>query len=221
MPSTGNDIVSLDLIDKERSNDRRFYGKILALSEEALGRQTESGDLPFERFLWLCWSVKESAFKYLQRAHPQLVFSPVKIVIRNIIAPAAVFAIQTGGDHWEGDADGEENYKGDLIAEGKTYYFRSKITPSTIATIVSSDPHFSGVAWGILHTSGANADQQSAQVRSFVLKRLQTFFPGKALLIEKTQDGIPVIKEGSKELDLPVSFAHHGRTVSYSLQLAS
>jgi hypothetical protein len=157
----------------------------------------------------------------LQRTHPQLVFSPVKIVIRNIIVPAVSFDMQNDDTDWEGDAEGEENYKGDLIAEGETYYFRSKITASTIATIVSNDVHFSGVAWGILHIGEANAAQQSAQVRSFVLKRLQTFFPGKKLLVEKTPEGFPVIREGNKELGLPVSFAHHGGTVSYSLLLAS
>ncbi|MEO8174062.1 MAG: 4'-phosphopantetheinyl transferase superfamily protein [Sediminibacterium sp.] len=217
MPSTGNDIVSLDLIDKERSNDRHFYLKILTPSEEALSRQPQLAGLPFERFLWLCWSIKESAFKYLKRENTAFVFSPTRIVISNIIVPSLAATDQD----WEGDGSGEENYKGCLAAGGNTYYFRSKISATTIATIVSSDENFTGVAWGILHIDEAGSTQQSEQVRSFVLKRLQTFFPGKSLLIEKTGAGYPVIMEGGNQLDLPVSFAHHGRTVSYSLQLAS
>jgi phosphopantetheinyl transferase (holo-ACP synthase) len=151
MPSTGNDIVSLDLIDKERSNDSRFYLKILTPSEEALGRQVELAHLSFERYVWLCWSVKESAFKYLQREHPQMVFSPVKIVIK-ISSHLRLHPICRPIDEdWEGDASGEENYTGSLTAEGNTYYFRSKISASTIATIVSDDEKFNGVVWGISH----------------------------------------------------------------------
>jgi phosphopantetheinyl transferase (holo-ACP synthase) len=221
MSSTGNDIVSLDLINKERSNDSSFYLKIITPSEEALGRQVELAHLLFERYVWLCWSIKESAFKYLQREHPQIVFSPVKMVIQNITAPAIIPGMQPIEDAWEGDASGEENYTGTLTAEGNTYYFRSKISSAIIATIVSDDEKFNGVVWGISQVAHSNADHQSEQVRSFVLKRLQTFFPGKILHIEKVPGGYPVIMEGKEELDLAVSFAHHGRTVSYSLQLAS
>jgi phosphopantetheinyl transferase (holo-ACP synthase) len=220
MPSTGNDIISLDLINKERSNDSRFYLKILTPSEEALGRQVELAHLSFERYVWLCWSIKESAFKYLQREYPQMMFSPVKIVIQNIIIPA-IHDTQQLDDTWEGDASGDENYSGCLTAEGNTYYFRSKISTSTIASIVSNDQKFSGVVWGIAHIAHSNTDHQSEQVRSFVLKRLQTFFPGKTLHIEKVAAGYPVVMEDKKALSLPVSFAHHGNTVSYSLLVAS
>lgn len=220
MPSIGNDIVSLAVIDKERSNDRRFYLKFITPSEEALGRQVELAHLSFERYVWLCWSIKESALKYLRREHPQLLFSPVKIVIKNIIAPAIAPNAQRIDEDWEGDASGEENYTGSLTAEGNTYYFRSKISASTIATIVSNDETFKDVIWGISHTGQPGADHQSEQVRSFVLKRLQTFFPGKALHIKKVPAGYPVVMEGDKVFSLPVSFAHHGNTVSYSFLLA-
>lgn len=220
MPSTGNDIVSLALIDKERSNDSRFYLKFITPSEEALGRQVELAHLSFERYVWLCWSVKESALKYLRREQPQMVFSPVKIVISNITVPAIAPNAQWVDEDWEGDTAGEENYSGSLTAEGNTYYFRSKISTSTIATIVSDDETFNGVAWGISHIGQSNADDQSEQVRLFVLKRLQTFFPDKTLHIEKVAAGYPVVMEGKKAFSLPLSFAHHGSTVSYSLLLA-
>jgi phosphopantetheinyl transferase (holo-ACP synthase) len=221
MPSTGNDIVSLALINKERSNSSRFYLKIITPSEEALGRRPELAHLSFERYVWLCWSIKESALKYIRREYPQMVFSPVKMVIRDIIAPLVEPNMQAVDGDWEGDASGEENYTGSLTAEGNTYYFRSKISASTIATIVSDDEKFKGVVWGISHVDQSNAGYQSEQVRALVLKRLQTFFPGKALHIEKTPSGYPVVMEGQEQLCLPVSFAHHGNTVSYSLLLAS
>ncbi len=221
MHSTGNDIVSLELINKERSNNSRFYLKFITPSEEALGRQVELAHLSFERYIWLCWSVKEAALKYIRREHPQMVFSPVKMVISNIIAPRIAASAKTIDKNWEGDASGEENYSGSLTAEGNTYYFRSKISASTIATIVSGDETFNGVVWGISRIDQSNATYQSEQVRSLVLKRLQTFFPGKVLHIKKLSEGYPVVMEGQKELNLPVSFAHHGNTVSYSLLLAS
>jgi phosphopantetheinyl transferase (holo-ACP synthase) len=221
MTSTGNDIISLDLINKERSNDSRFYLKIITPSEEVLGRQVTLAHLSFEQYVWLCWSIKESAYKYLKRGYPEMIFSPVKMVITNIITPKFAPALRPVDDVWEGDASGEENYSGKLMAEGNTYYFRSKISASAIATIVSSDESFKGIAWGISHINDSAADHQSEQVRSFVLKRLQTLFPGKVLHIEKTPGGYPVVMEGNEVLTVPLSFAHHGNTVSYSLLLAS
>ena len=67
MISTGNDIVALKAINVARTKQQKFYNKIITGSEKALYEGQFSERLPFEYFVWLAWSVKESVFKYLQR----------------------------------------------------------------------------------------------------------------------------------------------------------
>ena len=83
MLGTGNDIVALAAINVERTRQSNFYSKILSLSEQQLYNELQS-QLPFENFVWLAWSVKESAYKFLKRFMPDLVFSPTKIMITNL-----------------------------------------------------------------------------------------------------------------------------------------
>ena len=87
MKSTGNDIVALGSVDKHRTGQYRFYSKILSASEQTLYQQMQFANLPFEHYLWLLWSVKESTFKFLKRTKPELIFSPAKIIIQYLEIP--------------------------------------------------------------------------------------------------------------------------------------
>ena len=64
MISAGNDIAALAKVNKERIPQPRFYSKILSDSERALYHQPQLTILPFENYVWLLWSVKESVYKY-------------------------------------------------------------------------------------------------------------------------------------------------------------
>jgi len=200
MQSAGNDIIALNLIDKQRSNDSRFYSKILSESEKIYYQRTVFAKIDFTCFLWLCWSVKESAYKYLKRIHPELVFSPSKIIVQHVSVD-------------------EKNYNGNFLAEGNIYYFRSEISREFITTVVSEDEKFEHVFWGFDSIKDTSADHQSKMVRALLLKKLHTVLPGKKLNVEKAIAGYPIIIEGTKELNIPVSFAHHGRFIAYSFLL--
>jgi hypothetical protein len=109
--SAGNDLVDLALTDPARSCLPRFYTKVLSPGELS---RFEGGD--FHRYLWRCWSVKESAYKFVRRSRTDLVFSPTKIDV-------------AGDTVW--------------IA-GVTLFVRSWIT-DVIDTIVHDSPDFSSV----------------------------------------------------------------------------
>src|ERR1700739_3692703 len=79
MTSTGNDIVALTAINVARTKQPNFYSRIVTSGEQELYYSTLQDQLPFEHFVWLVWSVKESAFKYLKRVDPGLIFSPSKM----------------------------------------------------------------------------------------------------------------------------------------------
>src|SRR5215469_9103806 len=97
MTSAGNDIVSFSAINSARTKQQRFYSKILTTAEENIYRQPGFASIPFENFVWLLWSVKESAYKYLKRANPALIFTPVKFIVRQLDAPEQADMLSFGG----------------------------------------------------------------------------------------------------------------------------
>ena len=223
MKSTGNDIVALKAIDKQRTNLPRFYSKILSLSEQALYYRQGFGEMPFEKFVWLLWSVKESVYKYMKRSMPALVFSPTKIIIQGIDPPYRRTITIFGDTQWENKSNGscEEFYKGIIIVDSEIFYFRSKIHLELISTIVSNDENFEDIWWGIKTIDHAAYDNQSKSVRAFILNKLNFILPGSNdnLSIGKCPSGYPVLLKGAKEMNIPVSFAHHDHFIAYSFLL--
>lgn len=223
MKSAGNDIVALSTIDKQRTNHIRFYSKILSVSEQALYLRQEPGKMPFEKFVWLLWSIKESAYKYLKRKIPSLVFSPTKIVIRQMDTPSCRTITGFGHTQWENKADDPDGefYKGVIAWESGILYFRSKIHTELISTVVNDDEDFEDTWWGIRSIDHAAYDHQSKAVRAFVLDRINFILPGgnHHLRIGKSPLGCPVVLKGTDEMDIPVSLAHHDRFIAYSFLL--
>src|ERR1700760_194089 len=82
--STGNDLVCLSATRPERTGQPRFYFRILTADELALYHPGMLPGWSFDAFVWLCWSVKESVFKYRKRFQPELVFAPLRIVVTSV-----------------------------------------------------------------------------------------------------------------------------------------
>ncbi|HEX9512891.1 MAG TPA: 4'-phosphopantetheinyl transferase superfamily protein [Puia sp.] len=234
MSSTGNDIVALAAIDKQRTHHSRFYSKILSDAERALFDRLQPVEMPFENFVWLLWSVKESVYKYLKRTEPGLVFSPIKIGIQCIDPPSGDLVAKLPGNQWEGgqwgDRDGQwesreagpgnEFYKGIALFESRIFYFRSKIHPEYISTVVNEEENFENIWWGVKSIDRSDYAHQSAVVRAFVLNRLNAVC-GDHLQIGKSPVGYPIVLKDAEEMKIPVSFAHHGRYIAYSFLLAN
>src|SRR6202012_724665 len=96
MISAGNDIVSLTATNVTRTKSPEFYSKIISPAEKALFETVDQSVLPFDLFVWLLWSVKESAYKYLRRLDAQVIFTPVKFEVQSIEIPTGYK--QTGFD---------------------------------------------------------------------------------------------------------------------------
>jgi phosphopantetheinyl transferase (holo-ACP synthase) len=229
--SAGNDIVALNAIDKQRTNHSRFYSKILSDAEQSFYCRRQGAELPFENFVWLLWSIKESVYKYLKRTTPGLVFSPAKIVILKIDPPGSPAgplcgspAAKSEGTQWESGSAGscEELYKGIALFESQSFYFRSKIHAEFISTVVNDKESFENIWWGIKKIAHSDYANQSASVRTFVLNRLNFVLSDDKddLRIEKNRLGHPVVLKGAKEMNIPVSLAHHDQFIAYSFLLA-
>src|ERR1700722_17847158 len=115
--STGNDIVDLAATDPQRTGNYRFYSRILSAEEVALYDQPVLHELPFDRYVWLLWSIKESVYKYTSRTDAGLVFAPLTIPVLHLHLPS-----------------GDGFYKSMVIYGSEILYSRSIITNRLIVT---------------------------------------------------------------------------------------
>jgi phosphopantetheinyl transferase (holo-ACP synthase) len=205
MTSTGNDIVALQNTQPEKTNLPRFYSRILTIDEKNVYDQAVCPQLAFDHYTWLCWSIKESAYKFNKRKFPELVFAPLKITIKELLPPAP-------------DADG---YYRCRVSYGHEILFsRSLIRDGVIITVVSEDEQFTDTHWGFKPIgSSAYADQSSA-VRAFALQHLSTALSRNDLQLQIDQHGCPIVLAGQQRLDMPLSLAHHGTYVAWSFTTA-
>lgn len=219
MTSTGNDIVALKAIDIARTKQYRFYTKILSPTEKDLYDRELQGKIPFENFVWLLWSIKESAYKYLQRITPDLVFSPTKTVIEKMALPEQLlskkFQTQTEGRGLYDD----DVYKGIVTCGTYKLYYRSIINEDLIFSVVNCEDDFENTCWGIQMIPSNEPAFQSKAVREFLSARLNGLFPGDNLQISKSVHGYPILLRNGAKIRIPVSLAHHDHFVAYAFQL--
>jgi phosphopantetheinyl transferase (holo-ACP synthase) len=220
MISTGNDIVALKAINIARTKQFRFYSKIISFAEKELYDQLVADKIPFENFVWLLWSVKESAFKFLQRITSDLVFSPSKIIIKQLVLPVQQLVTRLEGGETEGCGfDDKTSYKCTIEFGANRLYSRSIISEELIVSVINHEDNFENTCWGLKAINSAAPAHQSKTVRSFLVNRLNGLFPDADLNISKSPSNYPILLNGSEEMAVPVSLAHHDHFVAYSFQL--
>jgi len=217
MISAGNDIVSLAAIDVTRTNQHKFYSKILSDSEIPLYNEFSLAQIPFENFVWLLWSIKESVYKFLQRGNPNLLFTPVKFVITNLHLPAD-YSVPAFNQLAIENArfKGIRAIKSTITFADNTLFARSVFFNEFIHTVANSVNDFENILWGVKKIDTDDSNIQSVEVRSFLLERVKNIY-GDGFRVEKNESGCPVLFGTGKDFPIPVSLSHHGRFVGYSL----
>jgi phosphopantetheinyl transferase (holo-ACP synthase) len=200
MISTGNDIVALTAINVVRTKQTGFYSRIISSAEHAFYQSELQNKLRFEHFVWLAWSVKESAYKYLKRFDTGLIFSPSKMRIVELEQTL-------------------ECFKGALHFGDQLLYSQSVINTGYIFSIVNGRADFSQTYWDIKQIESNDPASQSEVVREFLLERLDQLFMANDFQIAKSLNGWPLILNGDGELPIPISLTHHDHFVAYSFQL--
>jgi phosphopantetheinyl transferase (holo-ACP synthase) len=200
MISTGNDIVALTAINVARTKQPKFYSRIITSGEQEFYYSYLQDQLPFEHFVWLAWSLKESAYKYLKRFEPRLIFSPSKMRVVEL-KPAA------------GQFYGAVRFGDQLL------YSQSVVNSDFILSTVNDTADFSEIYWDVRKIESSDPASQSRAVREFLLENLGEILPDCKLQIGKNPHGWPLIFDEGEVLPIPVSFTHHGHFVAYSFQL--
>lgn len=219
MKSAGNDIVALNVINIPRTRDIRFYSKFITDSELAIYQKLQSPSLPFEIFAWLLWSVKESAYKYLQRHDAGLIFSPIKFIVGQLNIPPDFILTHFDGPYWDSEETPANYLTGSVSYSNTHLYFRSYLTNDFIISVVDSDEQFENVYWGIQLIEQTDHQHQSQEVRNFALIKLKALLAIDDLRVVKSEIGYPVVMESGTPLEVALSFAHHDRFVGYSFVL--
>jgi phosphopantetheinyl transferase (holo-ACP synthase) len=219
MTSTGNDIVSLATIDTARTKQYKFYSKIISGAEKALYSEPGFEAIPFELFVWMLWSIKESAYKFLKRIDPELIFTPVKFEVKQINIPPEFKVVDFVPDKVEGnDFDDQSAFKGLLSIGTHTLYSRSLLYNDVIMSIVNNVDSFDETFWGIKKISDADLVTQSSEVREFLFDRVRAIVEIDNLALNKNEWGVPILSAGDDEITVPVSLSHHGHIIAYSFQ---
>jgi len=217
MTNSGNDIISLKEINSTRTKQVQFYSKILTASEITLYREGEFAEIPFEKFVWLIWSLKESAFKCLQRANPTLIFSPTKFMVNHLSIPPGFRATKFNVSQIEGAGfDDTFAFKGIITFESDTLFSRSLVYEELIVSVVNDHSNFENTWWGIKLIDKPDPKNQSMAVRKFLVDKLRRLFHVDELRIDKSTHGFPIIVQGGKEIAISASLSHHDHLVAYS-----
>jgi len=215
MRSTGNDIVSVNAINVTRTKQPNFYSKILTPTETVLHLEPRFATIPFEIFVWLLWSVKESAFKFLQRINANVLFTPVKFEVSDIYVSEGFELLAFDKTEWiDIGFEGFDPIQATIRFNDKVFYSTSLIYREFIISVVNDINEFDKIHWGVKQIEGDEAEIQSAEVRAFLIDKS----PDKNIMILKNDNGIPAMLL-SNGMNVPVSFSHHDKWVGYSFQL--
>ncbi len=214
MNSIGNDIVALNQTYTHRTIQKRFYSKILSANEVSLFNNHDF-EIPFESFVWLCWSIKESVYKLIKRHHHEIVFSLTKIIVEKIKKPQKQTKINPQKHEGISFYD-DECFCCEVLYNNHYYYTRSFVNNCFIFTVANNNNCFTNVFWGIQNIDNGSHAFQTQLVRTFALEKLQQQFENEGLKIEKAEAGFPFIVPYQ---NIPLSFTHHGNFVGYSFKL--
>lgn len=218
MISIGNDIVSLEPDRSNRFAQKAYYSKILSPGEEDYFYRQLANQLSFIRYVWLLWSIKEAAYKYLKRSNDGLLFNPQKITVEKIdlkdqLNPSLINKLPL-------ENTGFENcgfIRGFAGMQDESVCIRSLITESFIFSVASDETFLDKIHWGIQKIGTSGHKVQSEAVREFAVRKLRDILPPQDFIIEKNEAGVPGIIYGSKLY--PVSFTHHEAYIAYSFIL--
>lgn len=215
MISIGNDIVDLQTINVERTKQAQFYNKILHTTELALYNKVTI--LPFEYFVWLMWSIKEAAYKFLKRNNPALVFSPKKIIARAMHLPANFRLQPLGSPVTESSLSVISQAVKSVISFNDTEVFGTSLLYNQLVHSIVYTSEKSNVYHGIKQIKANGHEQQSLLVRRFAVEKMENLLHTPNLKIINNSTGCPLLMNDKNEVaNALISLSHHGSFIAYA-----
>lgn len=219
MHSVGNDLVYLQTrFCRGRAGDLRFVDKVLHPHEKELLRHAAHPD----PLLWLCWSVKEAAYKCCRRLDPAFSFAPTKIFVSHLAGTPVADGAPDPATRWHGRGfAGLNRVDAEVAAPGHRLFARSLVREAWVYTVVGTSPEIlEKVRWGVRRIGAWDREAQSAEVREFTAGQVaaaRALGPDCRITFGKHAAGFPELYiDGDRQEDL-VSFTHDHAYVGYAL----
>lgn len=196
----GNDIVDLQLASVESNWKRTGYLQKIFSSKEM---DDIHSSIDPDKKVWLYWSMKETAYKCINRALQYRFYNPAKLTC----------AIDELSDN--SDMQGIVQYQDFKI---ETY---SRVTPEYISTFVR-DPNIDHYK-KTLQLDSVDLKNPKQALRRKILAYLDQNNSQSASRFSILKDalGIPSLLDRKKDKTLPISISHHGRFGSFILPFST
>ena len=194
----GNDIVDLNLADKEAYRRKRFLEKVLADSEQLFLSQVEDPGT----FLWVLWSMKESAYKLHFREHLNRALNPIRFTCR-------FDCVHELGPHGR--------FTGRVEAGDKVYQTNSILCKDYVhTTAIDAGENFR------IHSDEVTAGSPNKAREKTIDALVRSIGNAPALKYDKIEftkdtNGLPFLTDACKGIFKPCSISHHGRFGAYAV----
>jgi len=187
----GNDVIDLQLAAVQSDWQRPgFREKVFTAGENCLIDQSEQ---PFQ-LVWRLWSMKESAYKAYHRMHPKRFFNPKKME-----------CTITGQD------------TGQVQVAEQIFKTHTKITQESVCTSAVQDESKGFSAEIFTIPTSANESLFSHQkLKAYCVKNWS--ISRSDLQVEKTNQGVPRLRDDSNNQTRAISISHHGRYGAFIIQ---
>ncbi|WP_052503443.1 4'-phosphopantetheinyl transferase superfamily protein [Lacinutrix sp. Hel_I_90] len=188
----GNDIIDLKQAAKDSPDsyrDGKRYQRFLDKVFTKKEQQLISNSKDQYQVVWLLWSMKEAAYKVNVQQFGKRFFNPKRL-----------------------ECELFYNNKGQVTIDGNLYFTLSMATEEFIHSIATLEPeHYFKSAW--FKVESLDYKTQSKTLKKKLLESLNIDF----LELRKDSLGVPILFLESQELDISISFSHHGSFSSYSI----
>lgn len=212
----GNDIVDMeDGRNLNRSGQKRFLDKLFTPSEQHL---ISASDMP-DHMIWVLWSIKESAYKVINRSTGIRSYAPLSYKVQ--LSSALIKSKMINREN----SSGVKFLDSSISALGFKLFAKTLVTRSFIYSHASSEfSYLKHVKWNIEKTTATKPEQQSHTIRESAKKHIaQTQrIEMSEISISNDEGRPPCVQINHKSIDkIDLSLTHDGPYLAYSYILRS
>lgn len=196
----GNDIVDLDLADKEAYRRERILEKVFTASEKLFLSQTEDPGT----FLWVLWSMKESAYKLHFRKYLTRALNP--------------FRFRCSFDR-DDELGAQGRFRGRVEVGDQVYQTNSILSKDFVhTTAIDGREDF------MIHSEEVSAGSANKVREKTIDALVRSICATSALRSDKIEfkkdtNGLPFLTDACKGIFKPCSISHHGRFGAYAVAI--
>jgi hypothetical protein len=93
---------------------------------------------------------------------------------------------------------------------------RSLLYDKLISTVINDTDDFGNICWGFKLISDSAHENQSKEVRQFLIERLKRLYGEFDFRVAKNGNGCPILFKGNERTLIPISLSHHENIIGYS-----